>query len=91
MDWNDEVSHSYEKANRCANALANIEYSLDYNSKIYETCPTKIRHLLLIDIMRIAIPSIFLWSSSLFLRLGPHFYIKKWFELSFLSKERLKL
>jgi ribonuclease HI len=54
MDWNVVVSHSYREANRCADALANIACSLDYNLKIYESCPTQIRHLLLADIMGIA-------------------------------------
>jgi len=58
MDWNVDVSHSYREANRCADALANIACSLDYNMKIYETCPIQIRHLLLADIMRIATPQL---------------------------------
>jgi hypothetical protein len=56
MDWNVVVSHSYREANRCADVLANIACSLDYNMKIYESCPTQIKHLLLADIMGIAIP-----------------------------------
>lgn len=56
MDWNVDISRSYREANRSTDALANIACSLDYNLKIYETCPTQIRHLLLADIMGIATP-----------------------------------
>jgi len=44
------------EANRCADALVNIGCSLDYNLKIYETCSTQIRHLLLVDVIEITTP-----------------------------------
>jgi hypothetical protein len=60
MDWNVEVSHSYREINRCADALANIVCSLDYNLKIYETYLTQIMHLSLAGIMEIAIARLIL-------------------------------
>jgi len=54
MNWNVDVSHSYREANRCTDVLINLACSLDYDLKIYVTCATQIRHLLLTDIMGIA-------------------------------------
>jgi len=54
MGWNVDVSHSYREVNQCADTLANIPCSLDYNLKIYETFSTQIRHLPLAGIMGIA-------------------------------------
>lgn len=58
MDWYVVVFHSYREANRCADALANIACSLDYNLKIFGTCPTQIGHLLIAEIIGIATPRI---------------------------------
>jgi hypothetical protein len=41
-DWIVEVSHIYREANKCADALANIGCSVDFNSVFYDNCPSRI-------------------------------------------------
>jgi len=41
---------------QCADALTNIECSLNYNMMTYQSCPTQIRHLLLADLLGMATP-----------------------------------
>ncbi|GAU43826.1 hypothetical protein TSUD_399190 [Trifolium subterraneum] len=60
LNWKVTVEHSYRKANTCADALANIGCSLDYNIIFYDNPPTQLRHLLEADALRITTPRLIL-------------------------------
>jgi 3-mercaptopyruvate sulfurtransferase SseA len=36
MDWTIEISHTYREANKCADAMANLGCSLDYDIVFYD-------------------------------------------------------
>jgi ribonuclease HI len=38
LDWIVEISHMYREANKCADALANIGCSLNYDTTFYANC-----------------------------------------------------
>ncbi|MCI30277.1 putative non-LTR retroelement reverse transcriptase, partial [Trifolium medium] len=56
LTWEVTVKHSYRVANACADALANIGCSLDYNTVFYDAPPIHIRHLLEADALGITTP-----------------------------------
>jgi ribonuclease HI len=56
MDWEVEVSHIYREANKCADALANIGCSLDYETLYYDVCPAQLSDLVATDSMGISTP-----------------------------------
>jgi ribonuclease HI len=56
MDWEVEVSHIYREANKCADALANIGCSLDYETLYYDVCPAQLSDLVAADSMGISTP-----------------------------------
>jgi hypothetical protein len=51
-----EVSHIYREANKCADALANIGCSLDYETLYYDVCPAQLSDLVAADSMGISTP-----------------------------------
>jgi hypothetical protein len=55
MDWTVEISHMYHEANKCADALANIGYSLSYDIMFCDNCPELISDMYEVDIQ---------WSST---------------------------
>ncbi|GAU38338.1 hypothetical protein TSUD_61990 [Trifolium subterraneum] len=56
MDWIVEVSHTYREANNCADALANLGCSLDYDTVIFNDFPPQIRNIFDTDLMGISSP-----------------------------------
>jgi hypothetical protein len=55
-DWCVEILHVYREANKCADALANIGYTLDYEIEFYEDCPPHISELCIDDRMGFTTP-----------------------------------
>ncbi|MCH81151.1 putative non-LTR retroelement reverse transcriptase, partial [Trifolium medium] len=47
--WEVKISQSYREANRCADALANMGYSLDGNIVFFEVCPSQLVQLVVSD------------------------------------------
>jgi ribonuclease HI len=45
MDWLVEIAHTYREANKCADALANIGCSLDYDIMFFDSCPSRISEI----------------------------------------------
>jgi len=56
MDWEVKVRHSYREADSCTDTLANIGYSMRFILMTYESCPTQIRHLLVVDQIGVSHP-----------------------------------
>jgi ribonuclease HI len=48
-DWSVEISHIYREANKCADALANIGCSHDFNFEFYACCPSSISDVFNLD------------------------------------------
>jgi ribonuclease HI len=55
-DWNIEISHTYREANNCADALANLGCSLDYDLVFFDDCPSSIREIFANDSRGISTP-----------------------------------
>ncbi|MCI30713.1 ribonuclease H protein, partial [Trifolium medium] len=49
MEWIVEFMHEYRKANKCADVLARIGCSLEYNVIFYGACTEEIREFMLAD------------------------------------------
>jgi hypothetical protein len=45
MDWLVEIAHTYREANKCGDALANIECSLDYDIIFFDSCSSQISEI----------------------------------------------
>ncbi|KAK2448079.1 TMV resistance protein N [Trifolium repens] len=45
MNWLVEIAHTYREANKCADALANIGCSLDYDIMFFDSCPSQISEI----------------------------------------------
>ncbi|MCH82551.1 putative ribonuclease H protein [Trifolium medium] len=56
LEWDVEVTHIYREANKCANALANEGCNMDFETRLYESCPDHIRELFVADSMGITTP-----------------------------------
>jgi ribonuclease HI len=56
LDWEVEVHHIYREANKCADGLANMGCTLDYNLRSFDSCPSQIVELLIADNMGITTP-----------------------------------
>jgi hypothetical protein len=56
LEWEVKVSYVYRESNRCANALANIRCSLNYNIMFYVDCPYEIKDIMSADVLGITIP-----------------------------------
>jgi ribonuclease HI len=39
LEWKVELTHSYREANKCADKMANVECSLEYETTLFEDCP----------------------------------------------------
>jgi hypothetical protein len=53
LDWEVEVTHTYREANKCADKMANVGCSLEYETTLFEDCPDFLEELVLTDRMRI--------------------------------------
>jgi hypothetical protein len=77
IDWTIEISHTYREASKCADAMANLECSLDYDLVFYDMCPDSISEVFSNDNKGISTPRqansvvISLWASR------PLLYEKK--------------
>jgi ribonuclease HI len=58
LDWEVVIKHSYWKANKCADVLANIGCNLDSHTMFYASCPRECFDVVLADVMRIASPRV---------------------------------
>ncbi|PNY01400.1 ethylene responsive transcription factor 1b [Trifolium pratense] len=47
--WEVKIAHSYREVNSCADALANIGYSLHLNIVYFDKCPSQVSHLVSAD------------------------------------------
>jgi hypothetical protein len=56
LDWEVEVSHTYREANRCADVLANIGCSADYETLMYDVCLSHLSELLAANCTGLSIP-----------------------------------
>jgi 3-mercaptopyruvate sulfurtransferase SseA len=56
MDWTIEISHTYREANKCADAMANLGCSLDYDIVFYDMCPDSICEIFTNDNKGISTP-----------------------------------
>jgi ribonuclease HI len=55
-DWEIRIQHSYRKANRCADMLANMECDRGGALIFYESCPISLSSLYKVDIIGVATP-----------------------------------
>jgi hypothetical protein len=51
-----EVHHTYREANKCADGLTNMGCTLDYNIRIFDSCPSQLAELFNADNMGITTP-----------------------------------
>ncbi|WJX24043.1 hypothetical protein P8452_13202 [Trifolium repens] len=58
LDWKVEVSHTYREANRCADTLDNIGCSADYETMMYDVCPSHLSDLLAADCTGLSTPKL---------------------------------
>jgi hypothetical protein len=58
LNWKVEVSHTYREANRCADALANIGCSADYETVMYDVCSSHLSDLLAADCTGLSTPKL---------------------------------
>jgi len=59
MDWEVKIDRLYHhKTNKCVDILTNLGCDKGDSLIIYEQCPPKIRHLFLVDIIRVSTPII---------------------------------
>ncbi|KAK2402247.1 hypothetical protein QL285_051784 [Trifolium repens] len=56
MDWTIEIYHTYWKANKCSDALANLGCLLDYELVFFDDYPLTIRETFTNDNMGISTP-----------------------------------
>jgi hypothetical protein len=56
IDWTIEISHIYREANKCADAMANLKCSLDYDLVFYDMRPHSISKVFSNDNMGISTP-----------------------------------
>jgi ribonuclease HI len=56
VDWSVEVSHSHREANKCADVMANIGCSLNYDVVFYDNCPSQLAEIYAADLMGITTP-----------------------------------
>jgi ribonuclease HI len=49
--WHVDVFHIYREANMCADALANLGCSQDFNFEFFDCCPSSIRDMYNLDMM----------------------------------------
>jgi hypothetical protein len=73
IDWLVEIAHTYHEVNMCADALANIWCSLDYDIMFFDSCPSQISEICEKDRVGNTIPRLVLDRVGL----GPHHYQKK--------------
>ncbi|CAJ2662636.1 unnamed protein product [Trifolium pratense] len=58
LDWEIKIEHAYRESNKCADAMANIGCHLDRETIFYDSCPIRIKELLLADELGITTPRI---------------------------------
>jgi ribonuclease HI len=56
LEWTVEISHTYREANKCADALANVGCTLDYDLVFFEDCPAVISETFTHDRLGISTP-----------------------------------
>jgi ribonuclease HI len=56
VDWSVEVSHSHREANKCADVMANIGCSLNYDVVFYDNCASQLAEIYAADLMGITTP-----------------------------------